>query len=751
MKTKNSKKVLALILSFFMILTVLPFNVMAEGEPGGEPTNPKTTAQLKQEAITKIGAEESKLKAELEKVKDTEVKNREMDTLNRLVEGTKEAINNIQDTVKVDQAKKTIDDAMAEFDKTIKSITQNVQAKLDEEKKAQEQKEQEDAKKVKDAKAEAISKLEDKEKEVKAKIDSIKDQTEKEKQQKALKEAVDAAEKAVNDVADTSKPEDAEKTINTAVAKFETKAEEVETAATAQIEKEKKAEEAKKLEEAKNAANTELDAKAKERKADIDRLDSKQYDIEKSKAKVEEALKEAKAEVEKAATKEKVTEAKDKGLKAIGSTNLIRSLSKLTVSANVYYDAITGRVTDDKGYGVEGATVTVFERSTKTDAYGNYSFEMAKESGNYYCGYYGNKGYTWNNYPYNSSKVITTTGSYKGYNNSSYARYFFLVDAKEAVVNSVYANAYETYYLSGDAYTTYTVYSSEYGYNYGYPYYDKYYNRYYNPSTSWAYGKIVTATKDGYEAGSTTLYNVTNNSWLYTTCYEYGNRYYYGYDRVIYPSALSLSGNGTIVSGKVGVSYLPIYVYRNGVFLGSGNADVNGYFSIGLNSRVSSTYDLTFYAYGKGEVAPEKKSEKADHGVIPVKSTVVIGSTKLIKNINGVEADVNMDVAPFIKDGRTMLPLRYIAEALGFKVDWDRATRTVTLTDKEFKVQIPVETNKIIVNGSTYYSDANPVLRNGRTMLPVANIARALGLKDGTDILWDANTRVATITRLVKY
>lgn len=416
-------------------------------------------------------------------------------------------------------------------------------------------------------------------------------------------------------------------------------------------------------------------------------------------------------------------------------------------SYNVYYDAITGTVVDGNNNPVKDALVKVLGRTTYTDKDGNFSFNMTKESGNYYCGYYG---YYWKDYPYNSSKVTTTTGYYKGYNNSSYGRYFFLVDEKGAVVNSVYAKAYENYYLSGDAYTNYIVYSSEYGYNYGYnygyPYYDKYYNRYYNPKTDWAYGKTVTATKDGYEAGYKDLYNVTNNSWLYTTCYEYG--YPYGYDRVIYPSALSLSGNGTIVSGKVGVSYLPIYVYRNGVFLGSGNADVNGYFSIGLNSRVSSTSDLTFYAYGKTEATPQKK---ADHGVIPVKSTVVIGSTKLIKNINGVEADVNMDVAPFIRDGRTMLPLRYIAEALGFKVDWDRATRTVTLTDKEFKVQIPVETNKIIVNGSTYYSDANPVLRNGRTMLPVANIARALGLKDGTDILWDANTRVATITRLVKY
>lgn len=747
MKTKNSKKVLALILSFFMILTVLPFNVMADGAaPGGQPAAPtKTTADLKKEATTKIGEEETKLKKELDKVKDAETKKNETNALTNVVNGTKAELEKVKDTEEVSVSKPKIDAAMTEFDKTIKTITQKVQAKLEEEKK------KEDEKKVQDAKAAAISKLEAKEKEVESEINRIKDKDVKEKKSQELRDASHEAEKAIGNIPDTSTPEDAEKAINGEVTKFGTKADEIKAAATTQIEKENKAEEAKKLEEAKNTANTELDNKAKERKDAIDKLDSKQYDIEKSKAKVYEALKEAKAEVGKAATKEKVTEAKDKGLTAIGSTDLIRSLGKLTVSANVYYDTITGKVTDEKGYGVEGATVSVFGRSTKTDAYGNYSFEMAKESGNYYCGYYGNKGYTWNNYPYNSSKITTTTGSYSGYNNSSSARYFFLVDANGAVVDSVYANAYSNYYLRGDAYKTYTVYSSEYGYNYGYnygyPYYNGNYNKYYNPSTSWAYGKELTAVKNGYESASTTLGYVTNYQWLYTSCYEYGYPNY-KYDRVIYPKALGLNANGTIVSGRVEESYLPIYVYRNGEFLGSGKSDANGYFSIGLNRRVNYTSELTFFAYGKDEKLPQKKAE---HGTIPMKTTIAIGSTKLIKNINGIEADVTMDVAPFVKDNRTMFPIRYIAEALGFKVEWNSATRTVTLTDKEFKVEIPVETNKIIVNGSTYYSDAKPVIRNNRTMLPVANIARALGLKDGTDILWDANTRVATITRLVKY
>ncbi|WP_311561858.1 stalk domain-containing protein [Peptoniphilus duerdenii] len=678
MKTKNSKKVLALILSFFMILTVLPFNVMAEGdgattttpveEPGtstdpatpADPANPAdqtptkpalapaptdpvlNTTQLKAQALATINDKKAKLEDDLKKVNDAEFKKTQMGALTGVSTETIKKVEAVKDSEEASAAKTTIDAAMDEFNKTTDTINKAVQAQLEKE--------------------------------------------------------------------------------------------------------------AKELAEAKKAANTALEEKATERKAEIDNLEAKVYDIEKSKAKVDTALTAAKAEVEKATTKDKVTAAKEAGVDSIKKVEPVKKETpapvkkELSVSANVYYDAITGKVVDGNNNPVKDALVKVLGRSTYTDKDGNFAFNMTSESGNYYCGYYG---YYWKDYPYNSYKLTTNTGSYFG-SNGSYARYYFLVDGYGNIVDSVYAAANSSFTLHGESNKVYTVYYSDYGYGYGYgyPYYDKYYNRYYNPTTSWAKDQKLTASKTDYKEASVTLGYVTNNSWLYTTCYEYGYKNYYGYDRVIYPSQLSLSGNGTIVSGKVGVSYLPIYVYRNGVFLGSGNADVNGYFSIGLNSRVSSTSDLTFYAYGKTEATPQKK---ADHGVIPVKSTVVIGSTKLIKNINGVESDVNMDVAPFIRDGRTMLPLRYIAEALGFKVDWDRATRTVTLTDKEFKVQIPVETNKIIVNGSTYYSDANPVLRNGRTMLPVANIARALGLKDGTDILWDANTRVATITRLVKY
>jgi hypothetical protein len=54
---------------------------------------------------------------------------------------------------------------------------------------------------------------------------------------------------------------------------------------------------------------------------------------------------------------------------------------------------------------------------------------------------------------------------------------------------------------------------------------------------------------------------------------------------------------------------------------------------------------------------------------------VKIGSKVML--ING--ASITMDVAPEVKDGRTMLPFRWIAQALGASVEWDEATQTVTL------------------------------------------------------------------------
>ncbi len=81
--------------------------------------------------------------------------------------------------------------------------------------------------------------------------------------------------------------------------------------------------------------------------------------------------------------------------------------------------------------------------------------------------------------------------------------------------------------------------------------------------------------------------------------------------------------------------------------------------------------------------------------------------------------------------------------------DWDEKTRTVIIEDLLFKVEIPIDTNKIIVNGQNYTSDVKPEILDDRTMMPIANIARALGLKDGEDIFWDKATKQVIIIRTI--
>lgn len=129
------------------------------------------------------------------------------------------------------------------------------------------------------------------------------------------------------------------------------------------------------------------------------------------------------------------------------------------------------------------------------------------------------------------------------------------------------------------------------------------------------------------------------------------------------------------------------------------------------------------------------------------KTIITIGSQTLEKVMNGVRTVKNMDSAPYIKRGRTMLPLRYLAEALGYKVFWLNETKTVVIVDLGLRVEIPIDTNLIIVNGIKYTSDLKSEIVHHRTMLPIANIARALGLKDGEDILWDEVNRQVTINK----
>lgn len=124
-------------------------------------------------------------------------------------------------------------------------------------------------------------------------------------------------------------------------------------------------------------------------------------------------------------------------------------------------------------------------------------------------------------------------------------------------------------------------------------------------------------------------------------------------------------------------------------------------------------------------------------------STFVIGNT--VYQINGVDQPA-MDQAPYIKNDRTYLPVRFVAYGLGIGdngIIWDEIGRTVTLMKGDKVVQLKIGSTTMLVNGAAITMDTAPeITAAGRTCLPIRFVAEAFGATVG----WDAATQTTTIT-----
>ncbi|MBZ4666921.1 MAG: copper amine oxidase N-terminal protein [Defluviitaleaceae bacterium] len=103
---------------------------------------------------------------------------------------------------------------------------------------------------------------------------------------------------------------------------------------------------------------------------------------------------------------------------------------------------------------------------------------------------------------------------------------------------------------------------------------------------------------------------------------------------------------------------------------------------------------------------------------------------------------VTADVAPYIKDGRTMLPVKYVAYALGIdpsNIKWDQATKTVTILGDRV-VQVKIGSKDLVVNGAVLTMDTAAEVKDGRTFLPISWVASALNVPYS----WDDATKTVT-------
>ena len=102
---------------------------------------------------------------------------------------------------------------------------------------------------------------------------------------------------------------------------------------------------------------------------------------------------------------------------------------------------------------------------------------------------------------------------------------------------------------------------------------------------------------------------------------------------------------------------------------------------------------------------------------------------------------VDFDTPPVIKNGRTLLPVRAVAEKMGLKVTWDQETSTASVISGDKTVKLTIGSNILKANKTEHIMDVSPEIINDRTCLPLRAVVEAFG----AEVDWDGEKQLVTI------
>jgi len=148
------------------------------------------------------------------------------------------------------------------------------------------------------------------------------------------------------------------------------------------------------------------------------------------------------------------------------------------------------------------------------------------------------------------------------------------------------------------------------------------------------------------------------------------------------------------------------------------------------------------------EIQEETYMKKIIIGIISI-ITIVIGiasfasSKDITVKVDGKTIDFP-DARPFIdtQSNRTMIPVRFVAENLGCKVDWNGDLRVVYIQKNDTLIELKIGVLEAIVGGKVISLDAKAVIKENRTFVPLRFVSEALG----AFVEWNGDTRTVYIT-----
>ena len=120
-------------------------------------------------------------------------------------------------------------------------------------------------------------------------------------------------------------------------------------------------------------------------------------------------------------------------------------------------------------------------------------------------------------------------------------------------------------------------------------------------------------------------------------------------------------------------------------------------------------------------------------------TTIEVYIGKNTGTING--KSTTLEQGAVIRNGRTLVPLRFITEAMGATLAWDAATRTANITLADNKIALTINKAVAKVNGYDVALDAPAAIINGKTVVPVRFVVESMGATTA----WNAALKKVTV------
>ena len=143
--------------------------------------------------------------------------------------------------------------------------------------------------------------------------------------------------------------------------------------------------------------------------------------------------------------------------------------------------------------------------------------------------------------------------------------------------------------------------------------------------------------------------------------------------------------------------------------------------------------------------------------IIAVVLTAALATTTFGAQVKIVVDGTELSASGTIVDGRTLVPIRDVAEAFEAKVDWDSATQTVTLskpdiridkygiaTSRTIDIKMTIGQRTALIYGlENFEMDVPAQIIDGKTMVPLRTVGEWFGAK----VVWDDGTKTVNITK----